>query len=82
MDVTLINGSVPISTQILCFAATMAGAIYFVRPLVGCVGLLAVCLYGLFLSAQTANSEAVVFYAIMISGLIIPIFGVIRRKPI
>ena len=66
MDISLIERSVPITTQVVCFAATFAAALYFFRPLFGCVGLLAICCYGLLLSAQAADAKAVVFYVIVL----------------
>ena len=81
MNVSLIEGFVLISTQVLCFAGTVAAAVYFIRPMLGCSGLLAVCLYALALSAQASDSKAIVFYVIIISALLVSILGSLRRHP-
>ncbi len=80
MDVSLINGSIPISTQVLCFAATVAAALYFFRPMIGCVALSVISLYGLLLSARAADAKGVVFYGIVLAVLIIPIMSFLRGK--
>ena len=61
MNISLIEGTVPISTQILCYASTISAILYFVQPLIGCSGLLAVCVYAFALSVRAADSKAVVF---------------------
>jgi hypothetical protein len=81
MNVSLIEGIVPISTQILCFAGTVAAIVYFIKPMFGCSGLLAVCLCALALSVQAADAKAIVFYAIIISTLLVSILGSLRRHP-
>ena len=81
MNASLIEGFVPISIQVLCFAGTVAAIVYFIRPMLGCLGLLAVCLCALALSAQAADSKAIVFYIIMIFALLIPFLGLLHSKP-
>jgi hypothetical protein len=80
MNVSLIEGFVPISTQILCFAGTVAAIVYFIKPMFGCSGLLAVCLCAMVLSVQAADAKAIVFYAIIISALLVSILGSLRRN--
>jgi len=80
MDVSLIDGSIPISTQVLCFAATIAAALYFFLPLIGCIGLLIISCYGLALSIQASDTKAVVFYAIMLVVLAVSINSFRRQK--
>jgi len=71
MDISLIDARVPAATQILCFAATISAALYFYRPMVGSVGLMAISFYGLLLSTQAANARGVVFYAMVIALFLI-----------
>jgi hypothetical protein len=81
VNISLIGGSVPITTQVLCFAATIAAALYFFRPLFGCIGLLAICCYGLVLSGQAADVKAIVFYVVVLVVLAISITGFRNQKP-
>ena len=81
MDISLIEGSVPITTQVLCFTATIAAALCFFRPLFGCVGLLAICCYGLLLSTQAANGKAIVFYVIVLCVLASSLRDFRKQKP-
>jgi hypothetical protein len=81
MNASLIDGWVPISTQVLCFSGTIAAILYFIRPMLGCVGLLGVCLCALVLSIQAADSGAVIFHMIIISALLVSILGSLRRNP-
>jgi len=81
MNVSLIDGSVPISTQILRLSGTIAAILYFIRPMLGCSGLVAVCFYALVLSVRVVDSEAVVFYCVVISTILIPVLNSLRRNP-
>jgi len=81
MDISLIDGSISIATQILCFAATISAALYFYRPMVGSVGLMAISSYGLLLSTQAADARGVVFYSIVIALFMISIMGFRRQRP-
>ena len=81
MDVSLVDGSVPISTQVPCFAAAIAAAFYFYRPLIGCIGLLSICGYGLVLSSRAGDVEAIVFYVLMLLVLSVSIMGLRNQKP-
>jgi len=81
MNVSLIEGFVPISTQILCFAGTLAAIVYFIKPMFGCSGLLAVCPCALALSVKAADAKAIGFYVIIISALLSSILGSLRKQP-
>ena len=80
MDTSLNAGSIPVTTQVLCHSATIAAILYFIRPVIGCAGLLAVCGYALVLSLLSADSESIVFYCILVSILVIPLLGLLRNQ--
>lgn len=80
MNVSLIGGSVPIGTQILCYAVTISAILYFVHPPIGCSGLLAVCFCAFVISVRADDPEASVFYAMTIWILLVPTLRFLRKK--
>ena len=80
MDISIIEGYIGITTQLLCFGATIAAAIYFFRPAFGCLGLLIISLCALVLSVQASDSRAIVYHCMIVAVLIIPILGFLRRR--
>ena len=79
MDMSLIPGHVPVFTQVLCFAATIAAALYFFRPMMGCMGLAIVTLLALNQAAIARNPTAVVFHVIILLVLSVSVLGFLRR---
>lgn len=80
MDSSLNTGSIPITTQILCHCATIAAVLYFIRPAIGYAGLFAVCAYALVLSVLSADTEAIVFYCILVSILAVPLLRLLQNR--
>ena len=81
MDLSIIQGTVPATAQILCFAATISVIVYFFKPVIGCVGLFIVNVCGLLISLQNNNPKAIAFYIFVLIILSIPLAGYFRRKP-
>ena len=63
-------GYVPMSTQILCFALTVASIAYFIRPKLGHHVLLALTVAVLLFASPAGPAEAVVFW-LFVGGLLV-----------
>jgi predicted benzoate:H+ symporter BenE len=67
------GASIPWQVQTLCLAGALSGFVYFVRPRLGYLGLFWVTVIVLFLAMGRTEPEPLVFHAIVLTILWIPL---------
>lgn len=79
-DLTEGGAYIPWRTQITCLIGALSAILYFVRPKIGHHGLILTTLVALSSAIMDPNVVAIVFHAVVLAILCVPLLSILRRR--